>query len=161
MSDSLFLFLGHTCRVMNLQDPTKKMSKSDPSSRGRIDLTDTPSAIQSKIRKSVTDSISHISYEPETRPGVANLINIYSAISDITPDEIVQNYKDRTIFTKDLKADLSERLIKELEQFRSRYETLITEKNYLHDVLEAGSQKAREIAHVNIADVKSKLGLVI
>ena len=146
---------------MNLQDPTKKMSKSDPSSRGRIDLTDTPSSIQSKIRKSVTDSISHISYEPETRPGVANLINIYSAISDITPDEIVQNYKDRTIFTKDLKADLSERLIKELEQFRSSYETLITEKNYLRDVLEAGSQKAREIAHVNIADVKSKLGLVI
>eukprot|EP00794_Sanderia_malayensis_P000243 gene243-860_t len=153
--------LGKSCRVMNLQEPTKKMSKSEVSNRGRIDLTDTSEMIKRKILKSVTDSISDISYDPETRPGVSNLIDIHSAVSELTTKEIVGKYEDTRIFTKHLKADLAEMLIDELESFRKEFEIIVKEEDYLEKVLEDGNLRAREIATNNLAEIKNKLGLVI
>lgn len=146
---------------MNLQDPTKKMSKSDTTNRGRIDLTDSPDDIKSKIQKSVTDSISYITYEPKERPGVANLINMYSAVSGLKTDEIVDKYKDEKYFTKTLKSDLTDALIEELRHFRTEFERLSKEKEYVRTVLEDGWQKANEIALINMKEIRKLLGLEI
>lgn len=146
---------------MNLQDPTKKMSKSDTTNRGRIDLTDSPDNIKSKIQKSVTDSISYITYEPKERPGVANLINMYSAVSGLKTDEIVDKYKDEKYFTKTLKSDLTDALIEELRHFRTEFERLSKEKEYVRTVLEDGWQKANEIALINMKEIRKLLGLEI
>ena len=144
---------------MNLQDPTKKMSKSDSTNRGRIDLTDPPEVIRQKIKKAVTDSTSNITYDSDTRPGVANLIDIMSSVSDLDSDKILDMYGDREFFTKGFKADLSDRLIVELESFREMYQRLSNEKQYLHEVIDNGSRKARDIASTNIIEIKKKLGL--
>ena len=144
---------------MNLQDPTKKMSKSDATNRGRIDLTDSPDDIKLKIRKSVTDSISYITYEPKERPSVANLINMYSAVSGLRTDEIVDKYKDEKYFTKTLKSDLTDAVIEELGHFRAEFDRLSKEKEYVRSVLNDGWKKANEIAVNNIKEIRKLIGL--
>lgn len=83
-----------SCRVKSLRDPTKKMSKSDPDPKSVIMVTDTPEMIIEKIKKSITDFTSEVSYEPEKRLGVTNLITIHSLISGLSPDQICENVKE-------------------------------------------------------------------
>lgn len=78
------------CRVKSLRDPTKKMSKSDPDTKSCILLTDTPDVIREKVKKSITDFTSEVTYEPEKRLGVSNLITIHSLVSDLIPEEICE-----------------------------------------------------------------------
>ena len=89
---------------MSLRQPDKKMSKSDVSSQATINLTDSPDVIRSKISKAVTDSQPSITYDTENRPGVSNLINMYSAISGRSPAQICENYKSVEFFAARLKA---------------------------------------------------------
>lgn len=152
-------FSASTCRVMNLQDPTTKMSKSATTSRGRIDLNDSPTKIREKVKKAVTDSVLDISYEPKERPGVANLINLYSTMKGVSPQQIVRDYEGKVPFTKYLKNDLADELISELEQFHREFKRLEREKSYVMNVLETGWTRASAIAKININEVKKLLGL--
>ena len=144
---------------MNLQNPTEKMSKSAATSRGRIDLTDSPEEIKMKIKKAVTDSFSYVSYEPKERQGVANLIDIFSATKGCPQQQIVAKYEGKEPFTKYLKNDLSDELIKELEAFRNEFNRLNNERNYVINVLEDGWTRASAIAMKNIAEIKELIGL--
>lgn len=83
-----------SCRIKSLRDPTKKMSKSDPDEKSRILLTDRPEQILEKVKKSLTDFTSAVTYDLATRPGVSNLISIHSLMSGSTVDEIVRNVSD-------------------------------------------------------------------
>ncbi|XP_025423866.1 tryptophan--tRNA ligase, mitochondrial isoform X2 [Sipha flava] len=80
-------------RIRNLRDPTKKMSKSHPDKRGKIDITDTPDDIVEKVKKAVTDCTSQITYDPDNRPGVSTLLTMHSLISGLSPEEICEENK--------------------------------------------------------------------
>lgn len=83
-------FTEETGRIKSLRDPTQKMSKSCTDIKSRLDLTDEPDVLLNKVKKSLTDFTSEVTYEPENRPGVANLINIHSMFTGKSPEEICQ-----------------------------------------------------------------------
>lgn len=85
-----FHFILAAINLKDLRRPGMKMSKAEGTDRGRINLTDTPDVMLSKIRKAVTDMTSKITYEPETRPGVSNLVAIHSAVTNKNPEELCQ-----------------------------------------------------------------------
>lgn len=80
-------------RIRSLRDPTKKQSKSDPNDKSRITLRDTPDQIRKKIKKSITDFTSEVTYDPVNRPGVANLVGIHALIKNVSPQEICNRVK--------------------------------------------------------------------
>lgn len=82
-----------SARIRSLRDPTKKQSKSDPDEKSRLTLRDTPDQLLLKIKRAVTDFTSEVTYEPETRPGVANLITIHALTTQSTPAEICERVK--------------------------------------------------------------------
>lgn len=84
----MVIFTDNAGRIKSLRDPTKKMSKSDTDIKSRLDLTDTPDVLLNKIKKALTDFTSEVTYDPNNRPGVANLINIHSMLTGKTPEEI-------------------------------------------------------------------------
>lgn len=83
-----------TKRILSLRDPTKKQSKSDPNEGTRITLRDDPEAILKKIKKSLTDFTSAITYDPMVRPGVSNLVNIYAQVKNVSAEQIVEDAKE-------------------------------------------------------------------
>lgn len=131
-------------RVMSLQEPTKKMSKSDANAMNYIAVLDSPELIRKKIRKAVMDSIPGISYEPETRPGVANLLTIYGALIDETPQTVAARYADQG--NAALKNDLAELVVEKLHPFQQRYQELMADQAYLRDLLAQGAERARQRA---------------
>ncbi|XP_065079430.1 tryptophan--tRNA ligase, mitochondrial isoform X2 [Ochlerotatus camptorhynchus] len=109
-----------SCRLKSLRDPTKKMSKSDPDPKACIMLTDNGKEIVEKIKKSVTDFTSEVTFEPETRPGVANLITIHSLASGKTPQQICQEAKG--LNTGQYKQHVADALVEHLNPIRVRIE---------------------------------------
>src|SRR5882757_9256725 len=89
------VIIGTATRVMSLRDGTKKMSKSDESDASRINLTDDADAIDLKFKKAKSDAIAGLTYEPEVRPEAANLINIFAALANVTPESVVADYGSR------------------------------------------------------------------
>lgn len=150
------IVLTKTPRVMSLTDPVKKMSKSDP--LGCLFLTDSPETTKKKISRAVTDSEKTIGYEPKTRPGLANLIDIYSALSQFTTLKVVNLHKNKGY--AEFKSGLAELLIKELAPFQERRRALASQKSSVIKIFETGSLKARAIAQKTIGEVKQKIGLV-
>ncbi|KAI8391486.1 tryptophanyl-tRNA synthetase [Radiomyces spectabilis] len=147
-----------TKRVMSLRDPQVKMSKSDPSDSSRINLTDTPSVIQSKIRRATTDGVRGISYDPKERPGVANLVDILAAVRDISADQVIQSVAD-VQSTKVFKDMVAEALIEKLVPIQKDIERLRNDRGYVEQVLQAGAQKANAVANENIEQVYKAVGL--
>ncbi len=131
-------------RVMSLQEPSKKMSKSDANAGNVIGVLDEPDVIRKKIRKAVMDSIQGISYEPETRPGVANLLAIYGALAEESPQAIADRYADKG--NAAVKNDLAELVVAKLAPFQQRYHALMDDKAYLQTVLSTGAERARHRA---------------
>lgn len=143
---------------MSLRDPTKKMSKSDPNHLSRIDLTDTPDTIKSKIKKSVTDSENHISYDPERRPGVSNLIDIYCALSEETMETVCSRYNNIERFKSVFKEDLTDLIVQKLSPIRQEIEKLAKQDLYVEEILKNGATKACELASVTLDNVKTLIG---
>lgn len=132
------------------------MSKSHPDPKTRILLTDTPDQISSKIKSAVTDSISTITYEPETRPGVANLLSIWAGLAgQRSPEELAKTCSDAA----QLKDRLKEVLIERLDPIRREYERLSQDQGYLLQVEKDGARKAEETAAKTLARVKTVMGL--
>uniref|UniRef100_A0AC34RIB0 Tryptophan--tRNA ligase n=1 Tax=Panagrolaimus sp. JU765 TaxID=591449 RepID=A0AC34RIB0_9BILA len=143
-------------RIKSLRDPSQKMSKSNPSEFSRIDLSDDADALHSKIKRALTDSNSKLSFDWEQRPGVSNLISIYGAFTGQTPDEIVlENQNLDTLAFKEKLIQIAET---ELGPIRKKYNELLANKAEIWEVLNNGSEQAREIAVRNLDEVCKIVG---
>jgi tryptophanyl-tRNA synthetase len=148
--------LGNCTRVMSLQNGTKKMSKSDESDLSRINLSDETSLITKKIKKAKTDSTLGISYD-KTRPEIYNLLNIFSAATGKKPEELAREYQDSG--NGKFKEDLGQALISKLEPIQTEIKKLKNDLSFVKKVLNNGEEKAREIAEINIKQIKEIAGL--
>ncbi|NLE06403.1 MAG: tryptophan--tRNA ligase [Crenarchaeota archaeon] len=143
-------------RIMDLQEPSKKMDKSAENQRGCVYLLEPIASIKKKIRSAVTDSEAQVRYDPENKPGIANLMTIYSTITEMPYEQIEAKYKGRGY--GDFKDDLAEIVAKEVEEIQVRYNQLINSSE-LQDILNAGQLKAQAVAKRKLAKVYKKLGL--
>jgi tryptophanyl-tRNA synthetase len=144
-------------RVMSLDDPTKKMSKSAGSENSYIALMDPPDVIRRKIRRAVTDSGSEVRGGAD-KPALTNLLDIYSALAGDPVDEIVRRYEGKGY--ADLKADLGEVLVSALAPIQGRIRELEADKSYTLDVLKTGAERAEAVAARTLARVRERVGLV-
>ena len=143
-------------RVMSLQDPTRKMSKSDPEET-YIAILDKPEVILAKLHAAVTDHDGAVIYDPENKPGVANLMSIMSALTDKTMDEISSEYNGQGYGKfKDAVADS---VIAVLEPIQAKYDRISADKAYLQQVMDSGRERASAIAHRTMLKVRKKLGI--
>lgn len=155
--------LGVGGRIMGLDDPTKKMSKSAASEYNYIALTDDAEIVKRKIKKAVTDSGTEIKYidDPSSaeagKPALKNLINIYSLLSDKKPQEIEKMYQGKGY--ADFKNGLAEVIITFLTPFQERMAELSDEK--VLEILKAGAEKVRPLAEAKMKEVKKKMGLIV
>ncbi len=144
-------------RIMGLDNPKKKMSKSAESSYNYIALADSPDDIKRKIMKAQTDSGKEIKFD-ENRQGLYNLLMIYKLFSEKTEDEIEKKFSGRGY--GDLKKELAELIIEKLKPIQIKYQKLITDKSHLDSILSSGADKVCPIAQKTLKDVKSKIGLI-
>lgn len=144
---------------MSLRDATTKMSKSDPHVMSRIELSDPPDVIKSKIQKAVTDSEKHISYDPQTRPEMTNLINIYSEFSGLSPQDICEKYRNMDRCKGTFKTDLTELIVTELSFVRENIHKIQQDVGYVDSVLNTGANQAKDIAEMNLKEIKQTIGL--
>lgn len=145
-------------RIKSLRDPLKKMSKSDNNPKSTIDILDKPDILLEKLKKAVTDCTSEVTYEPEKRPGIANLIIIHSMLMKRTPAQVC--LEAQGLDTGKYKLMLADLLIQELTPIREEYSRLIKEQSYLEEVLRNGSDKATEIANECWNQVRKYVGFV-
>jgi len=143
-------------KISSLRNPAKKMGKSDRSILSRVELTDTDDDIWLKIRKAVTDNTSAVTYDPKTRPGVSNLIQIHSGFSGMTPDEICETASDLT--TAQYKMAVAESVIDGIRPIRTKYEDLSKNKDYIQSILDKGKLTAQETATQTWDEVRRKVG---
>ncbi|WP_342259999.1 tryptophan--tRNA ligase [Candidatus Tisiphia endosymbiont of Metellina segmentata] len=146
-------------RIMSLKDGRKKMSKSDPSDLSRINLNDSRDQIYQKIKKAKTDHLAEISYDPQNRPEISNLINIYCSLSGSNVDTIVNQYQN-TGFAK-FKDDLADIIITTLTPINTKYTELMKNQDYLVSTLHEGADKARITAAKTLTEIKKLFGFVV
>lgn len=144
-------------RVMSLQEPEKKMSKSDKNENGFIMLLEEPSMIMKKIKRSVTDSDNEVRYDRENKAGISNLMEIYSSIIGKSTKEIEKEF--RGIGYGDFKIAVGEAIIKELEPIQKRFKELSEDKAYIENLMKEGAQEAQILANKTLRKVKKKIGL--
>ena len=154
MPDGRFLKAG--ARIMALDDPTKKMSKSAENVHSRISLLDEPSKIKKSIMKATTDSEGVVRFDVENKPGISNLLNIYSVLSGESIEDLEKKYEGKGY--GDFKKDLVEVTVAALAPIKERYEE-IRHSQELLDILEEGAKKADEIAQKTMKRVKKNFGL--
>lgn len=142
-------------RVMDLQQPTAKMSKSLESPQGTVLVLDEPEAIKRKFMRAVTDSETEVRYDPEAKPGVANLLTILAAATDTDPESLAGKYTQYG----PLKNDCAEAVIELLRPVRQRYSELAADPAAVRQILDEGADKARAVAAVTMARVRERLGL--
>jgi tryptophanyl-tRNA synthetase len=145
-------------KIMSLQNPKKKMSKTDDP-KGCILLFDEPEEIEKKIKSAVTDLEREIRYDPVKKPGISNLLKIYSIFSEKNIKELEEKYKGKGY--EEFKKDLTKLLVKKLEIFRRKKKELEKRKVYLKEILEKGAEKAEKIAKLTIKEVRERMGLEI
>jgi tryptophanyl-tRNA synthetase len=143
-------------RIMALDDPSKKMSKSAASVYNYIALTDDAETVRKKIKKAVTDSGTEIVYAEE-KPALQNLINIYSILAEKTPKEIEKKYAGRGY--ADFKKDLAEVIVNFLTPFQKRISELTDEK--VLQILREGAAKVRPLAKNKLDEIKKKIGFIL
>ncbi|MEP9384096.1 tryptophan--tRNA ligase [Nocardioides sp. KR10-350] len=150
--------LKETAKIFDLQDPTSKMSKSASSPAGIIDMLDDPKVSAKKIRSAVTDSETEIRFDEEQKPGVSNLLRIYSALTGTEVDTLVEKYAGKGY--GDLKKDLADVVVEFVTPFRARTFELLDDRAYLDQVLRSGAEKAGAVARRTLADVYDRVGFV-
>jgi tryptophanyl-tRNA synthetase len=146
-------------RVMSLQDPTSKMSKSDDSDAGCVYLVDDPTAVMKKFKRAVTDSDTGpdaVRYDRAEKPGVANLLEINAAVTDRTPQAVAADYEQYGR----LKVDTGEAVLAVLDPIRTRYEELLDDRGELTRLLRVGADKAREVASTTLDRAHTNIGML-
>jgi len=144
-------------RIMSLEDPTRKMEKSNPSAGSYILLTDAPDAIRKKIRRAVTDSGAEVVYQPAEKPALANLLTIYSAMSGETVKAVEHRYAGKGY--GDFKKDLAEVVVEGLAPIQEKMKAHMEDPAELDAVLTRGAERARAIARPVMDDVNRRVGL--
>ena len=145
-------------RIMSLQDPTKKMSKSDTDLNNVITLLDKPDIIRKKLKRAVTDSGKRILFDPEKRLGVANLMNLYSGLTGLEISAIESHFDGKMY--SDLKIELSELTIDTLKPIQNEYDKIMGDRSFLNSILENGRTKANKIAAKTLRKVYKKIGFL-
>lgn len=143
-------------KIMSLAEPTKKMSKSDPPET-YISLFDTPGAIKRKIKGAQTDSGKEIKYDLKLKPGISNLLTIYSLFSGLPISQIEKEFKGKGY--QEFKEKLSQLLIEKLEPFRRKRKELEQREEFLEKILLEGKKRAEVIAKKTMTLVRTKMGL--
>lgn len=151
-------FLKEGARIMALDDPTKKMSKSAENIHSRISLLDEPSKIKKSIMKATTDSDGVVRFDVENKPGISNLLNIYSVLSGMSIPELEAKYEGKGY--GDFKKDLVEVVVEALAPIKERYEE-IRHSDELIEILKDGAVRADAIAKQTMKRVKENFGLGI
>ncbi|XP_035686296.1 tryptophan--tRNA ligase, mitochondrial-like [Branchiostoma floridae] len=148
--------LGETKKVQSLRKPNSKMSKSEADPKSRIDLTDPPDVVREKMKKAITDFNSSVTYDPDTRPGVSNLVRIHSACTGLSYDEICR--QNEGIETAKYKFVVADAVIAKMDPIRTEILRLQKDRGFLEGVLREGARKARDIAEKTYSDVKKLVG---
>lgn len=146
-------------RIMGLQEPTAKMSKSTTNLNDVIFLNDAPEEIRKKLKKAVTDSENCVRYDKENKPGVSNLMTIYGLIKEKSMEEIEKEFAEKGY--GDFKMAVAEAIIERLEPLQKRYNELLENPDKLKAIYEKGAQKARERADKIVNEVYRKVGLIV
>jgi tryptophanyl-tRNA synthetase len=147
-----------TAKIYDLQEPNAKMSKSAATMAGVIDLLDAPKVTAKKIRSAVTDTERDVRYDVEAKPGVSNLLSIYSALSGRTVEELEKDYSGKGY--GDLKGDLAGVAADVLTPFRERALAYLEDPAALDDVLAAGADRARAVASATLEQVYDRVGFL-
>ena len=150
--------LRDTAKIVDLQDPTSKMSKSASSPAGIIELLDDPARSAKKIRSAVTDTGREIVYDPVAKPGIANLLSIYSAITGRSTDELVAEYAGHGY--GDLKKDLGGVLAEFVRPIQERTRMYLDDPAQLDKLLAVGAEKARSVSAETLRRVHQRIGFV-
>ena len=145
-------------KIFSLQDPTKKMSKSETDTKGTIDLLDDPAVARKKIMSAVTDSVGIIQYDPESQPGLANLLTIQSVLANEPIEDIVKRYEGKGY--GELKKEIVQTVFDFLTDLQAKYKKII-ESNVIDQILEEGAKKASYVANKKIRKVYKKIGFTI
>jgi tryptophanyl-tRNA synthetase len=143
-------------RVMDLQDPTIKMSKSRSSPQGKIDLLEPPESITRKIKRAVTDNDAEVRYDREAKPGVANLLDLLAVATGTTPAEAAKGYEQYG----PLKADTAEAVVEFLRPVQERFADLSQDPAHVKDVLRGGAEKAGGVAAATFDRARRAVGLL-
>jgi tryptophanyl-tRNA synthetase len=144
-------------KIMSLQEPSSKMSKSDSNDNSYILLMDDADAIRRKLKRAVTDSEGVVRYTDE-QPGVKNLLNIYSKITNKTTTDIVASYEGKGY--AEFKDDVAEVIIEELKPIQEKIDYLLKNKDYLEKIYIHGAEKAEVVARKTLRKVQKKVGFI-
>ena len=143
-------------KIMDLQNPTKKMSKSEENPKGVILLLDDEKTIRKKIMSAVTDSDTRIIYDEENKPGISNLLTIYASLKEISIEETVNHFNDYNYGT--FKKEVADIVVDKLNEIQNKYNDIIN-SNELDEILDKGRDKTIELAKKKYEEVMSKIGL--
>jgi tryptophanyl-tRNA synthetase len=146
-----------TAKILDLQDPSSKMSKSLPEA-GTIDLLDDPKVLVKKIKRAVTDTETEVRYDPAAKPGVSNLLAILAAVTDRTPEQVAGDFTGGGYGA--LKVAVADAVVAFTEPFAKRTQELLSDPAELDSILAAGSQRARSVAAATVVDVYDKVGFL-
>ena len=145
-------------KIMSLAEPTQKMSKSDENENAVVRILDTPDAIMRKFKRAVTDSDSSIIFDPENKPGVSNLLTIYSCFSGKTIEEAEREFDGRGY--GDFKTAVGQVCCDKLIPVQQEYQRILADKAYLEEVMKKGADEASYYARKTLSKVRRKLGFV-
>jgi len=143
-------------KIKDLQDPTKKMSKSSTNQKGIIYLLDDEETIRKKIMSAVTDSEGKVYYDEENKPGISNLLTIYSYFKNINIKEAEEYFKDYNY--GNLKKEVADIVVENLKNIQNKYKEIINSKE-LDEILDNGKNKMNEYAKTKYEDIRKKVGL--
>ena len=147
-----------SAKIMGLQDPTAKMSKSATNPNDVILLEDEPDVIIKKFKKAVTDSENKVRFDPENKPGVSNLMQIYSSITGLKMEEIEKEFENSGY--GDFKTKVAETAVAKLEPIQKKYKELLENKEYLEIIYTEGANRARKLASKTLDEVKERIGIL-
>ena len=144
-------------KIMDLQNPTKKMSKSEENPNGYILIMDPPEVIRKKISRAVTDSIGEVRYSDD-QPGVKNLMNILISLTGVSPEEIEKKYAGKGY--AEFKKDVAEAIVAELEPIQNKVKEILADKAYLEKIYKAGAEKAYYMSLKTLRKMQKKIGFI-
>lgn len=152
-------YIGKTgARIMSLQDPTKKMSKSDENEKNFVSIIDDPKKIEKKIKSAATDSGTDIKFDVDNKAGVSNLLTIYSVLSGKTIEQLENEYIGKMY--GHLKVDLANLVVETLQPVKAKYDDLMNNKDYLDQVMKSGAERAQARAQKTLKATYEAIGLV-
>ncbi|MCY0869876.1 MAG: tryptophan--tRNA ligase, partial [Firmicutes bacterium] len=150
------LMMKEGARIMSLDDPTKKMSKSNPNPASRIELLDAPDEIVKKCSRAVTDSGREVRFDPIGKPAISNLLTIYCGCTNITVEQAEEAFAGKGY--GDFKKAVAEAVVNVLEPIQARFREIRT-SGLLEQILHAGAERAASVANATLAQVRDRIGL--